>query len=550
MSHREVALSLVRLRTAIDSLVAPSRSDPLAAVPGSARTSIIALLVALCYFAGSQIGFLLTPASTPISTFWPPNAILLAAFLLTSPRIWWVLVLAVLPAHLFVQLRTGIPLISTLAWFVGNTGEALLGAACVRIFKKDKPLFESVHGVIVFLTFGVLLPTLATSFLDAAGVVLTGIGENYWILWTTRLTTNIVADLTIVPIIVILRVKGLSWLRGEDIWAYCEAGVLTIGTVLVSLLAFGRESAPISFWTFIYLLLPLLIWALLRFGSGGVSALTLVVALISFWNTVQGRGSLGMQSMVYAVLSLHFLLTALVVSFLLSGALIAERRRSQETLRTKWGSLVHAQELQRYSVARELHDNILQQLTLVSLHLDKLRAASLIFAKTPLNDLYDQISEISTTIRDLSHDLHPFMLEYLGLPRALKKLCRDAGAQSGIAIKFSEHNVASFLPSDVSSCLFRVAQEALQNIVQHSLARTAAMELKLADRAAVLRVSDDGVGLDPLRPEGIGLTSIRERVLALDGTVAITSAPSKGTVIEVSIPVKNISLAHGSIELD
>jgi len=69
------------------------------------------------------------------------------------------------------------------------------------------------------------------------------------------------------------------------------------------------------------------------------------------------------------------------------------------------------------------------------------------------------------------------------------------------------------------------------------------MELKLADRAAVLRVSDDGVGLDPLRPEGIGLTSIREQILVLDGTVAITSAPSKGTVIEVSIPVKNISFA-------
>lgn len=545
MSHREVASSLFRLQTAIDSLVAPSSSDPLAAVPGSARTSIIALLVALSYYAGSQIGFLLTPASTPIATFWPPNAILLAALFLTSPGIWWVLVLAVFPVHLLIQLRTGIPLISALAWFVGNVGEALLGAVCVRIFKKDKPLFESIYGVIVFLAFGVLVPTFATSFLDAAGVVLTGLGQDYWMLWTTRLTTNIAADLTIVPTIVIFGVKGLSWLRGANIWAYCEAGVLTIGTVLVSLLAFGRESAPISFWTFIYVLLPLLIWALLRFGSGGVSALTLVVALISFWNTVQGRGSLGMQSMVYAVLSLHFLLTALAVSFLLSGALIAERLRSEETLRAKRGNLVHAQEQERYRIARELHDNILQRLTLVSLHLDELRAASLVFAETPLNNLYDQISGISKTIRDLSHDLHPFMLEYLGFPHALKKLCRDVGAQSGITIEFSERNLASFLSSDVSRCLFRVAQEALQNIVQHSLARTAAMELKLADRAAVLRVSDDGVGLDPLRPEGIGLTSIREEVLALDGTVAITSAPSKGTVIEVSIPVKNISLPPG-----
>jgi signal transduction histidine kinase len=544
MSHRELVFPLFRLRTAIDSLVARSGSDPLAAVPASAtspRTLIIALLVALSYYAGSQIGFQLTPAGTPIATFWPPNAILLAAFLLTSRRIWWVLVLAVFPVHLLIQLRTGIPLISALAWFVGNTGEALLGAVCVRIFNRDKPVFESVHGVVVFLALGVLLPTLATSFLDAAGVVWTGLGRDYWTLWTARLSSNIVADLTIVPTIVIFGVKGLSWFRRANSSAYWEAALLAVSTLIVSLFVFGRESAISSFWAFIYAPLPLLIWALLRFGTGGASASMLAFALISVWNTMHGRGPLGLQSTVFAVLSLHFLLTVLAMSFLLSGALIAEKRRSEETLRTKCGSLVHAQELQRYDIARELHDNILQQLTLMSLHLDELRAASLVFAKTPLNDLYDQISNVSKTIRDLSHDLHPFMLEYLGLPRALKKLCRDAGAKSGITIEFSEHNVASFLPSDVSGCLFRAGQEALQNIAQHSHAKTAAMELKLANREVVLRVSDDGVGLVS-GPESIGLTTVREHVLALGGAVAITSAPSKGTVIKISLPVKTISL--------
>jgi signal transduction histidine kinase len=237
-------------------------------------------------------------------------------------------------------------------------------------------------------------------------------------------------------------------------------------------------------------------------------------------------------------LSLHFLLTVLAIGFMLSGALIAERRRSEETLRAKCGNLVHAQELERYRLARELHDNILQRLTLVSLHLDEVRAASLAFAKSPLNNLYEQISDISRTIRDLSHDLHPFMLEYLGLPRALRKLCRDAAAQCGIPIEFSEHNVTSLLPSGVSACLFRVAQEALQNVVQHSKAKAAAMELKLAAREAVLRVSDDGVGIDPSRPDGIELTYMREQVLALHGRLQITSSPSKGTIIEVTVPIK------------
>lgn len=534
MLNRKAVPPILRFGTADGPVDVPGENERLGVAP-VLNTRVVALVVAIGYYLGSQIGFLLTPASTPIATFWPPNAILLAALLLTPARVWWVLVLAVFPAHLIVQLRAHIPLMSSLIWFFGNAGEALLGAMCVRIFKKNKPLFESVHGVIVFLVFGVLVPTVATSFLDAAGVLLTGLGQNYSMLWTTRLSSNIVADLTIVPTIVIFRVKGLAWFRRANLWAYSEAVVLTMSTLVVNLLVFGRESAIGSFWAFTYAPLLLLLWALLRFGSGGASASLLVVGLISIWNTMHGRGPLGMQSLVYAVLSLHFLLTVLAISFLTSGALIAERRSSEETLRAKCGNFVHAQEQERYRIARELHDNILQRLTLLGLNLDELRAASLVFAKPPLNKIYEQISDISKSIRDLSHDLHPFMLEYLGLPRALRKLCRDAGARCGITIDFSGDHLGSPLSSEVASCLFRAAQEALQNIAQHSHAKSALMELRLDGRAVQLRISDDGVGLPS--SEGAGLTLVREQLLALDGTLHISSVPSKGTVIEVSAPV-------------
>src|SRR3981081_4389989 len=212
MSHREAVASFFRLRTAEDSLFAPSTIANATTASGF-RSAAIGLLVALGYYAGSQVGFLLTPKGAQIAAFWPPNAILLAALLLTSRRIWWVLILAVFPAHLLIQLRMGIPLASGLWWFAGNGGEALLGAIGVRFFKKDKPLFESVYGLIVFLTFGVLLPTLATSFLDSAGVILTGLGQSYLTLGTARLTSNIVADLTIVPTIATFIVQGISCFR-------------------------------------------------------------------------------------------------------------------------------------------------------------------------------------------------------------------------------------------------------------------------------------------------------------------------------------------------
>ena len=543
MANREAVLPLFRLRTATDFLRVLDTSDAVTTAPAF-RPSVMAFLAAICYYAGSQIGFSFTPTDTPIATFWPPNAILLGALLLTPARVWGILVFAVLPAHLLVQLKAGIPLITALSWFVGNTGEALLGAVLVRVFKKDKqPLFETVHGVIVFLTFGVLLPVLGTSFLDAAGVILTGLGQNYWMLWTTRLTSNLMSSIIIVPAIVIFGSKGFSRLRKASIPAFSEVAALTAAAAVVSFVVFGKESPAGSLWTFLYLLLPLLIWTLLRSGSGGAIASILAVALISVWDTMHGRGPLGLQTMAYAVLSLHFVLTVLAASFLLSGALMAEKRHSEETLHSKCGNLVHAQEEERYRIARELHDNILQRLTLLNLHLDELRAASLVFAKSPLNNLYEQVSDISKTVRDLSHDLHPFMLEYLGLPRALRKLCKDAGIRSGATIEFSEQDVTSLVPSDVSGCLFRVAQEALENIVRHSHAQSVAMELKVTGRAAVLRISEDGVGIQPGSCEGAGLTQMCEQVLALAGIFEITSSHSKGTVIKVSIPVKTESAA-------
>ena len=209
---REAVAPLSTLRMVFDRLATVTSNLTVSLAPGL-RTSMIALLVAISYYAGSQIGFLFTPPGQPISTFWSPNAILLGVFLLTPPRIWWAFVLAVLPAHLLIQLQFGVPVLSALGWFVGNISEALLGAGCIHFFAKKTSLFESVKGVVIFLAFGVGLATLVTSFLDAGSTVLTGLGRNFWMVWTTRLTNNMVANLTIVPPLVIFGASQISQLR-------------------------------------------------------------------------------------------------------------------------------------------------------------------------------------------------------------------------------------------------------------------------------------------------------------------------------------------------
>jgi signal transduction histidine kinase len=377
-----------------------------------------------------------------------------------------------------------------------------------------------------------------TSFVDAASTVLTGLGSNYWTLWTARLTSNMIANLIIVPTIITFGVNGISWFRRADFARYFEAGVLAVGIVVVSLLVFGRESPAGGMPTFIYAPLPLLLWGALRFGAGGLSASMLVVALISAWNAMHGRGPFGNLSVANS-LSLHFLMMVFAVPLMLTAGLIAERRRGAEVLRETRIKMVDAQEQVRHRIARELHDDIVQQLTLVGLDVDRLRSGSDDCGKTDLDKLYDQISVVSNATRDLSHNLYPFTLEYLGLARALKKLCRDTGAQSSLATSFSERDVPSRLPPDISHCLFRIAQEALQNIVKHGHARAASMELNVHGGHVLLRIVDDGIGITPEQhnSRGMGLASMRERAWALGGTCEVRLGPLKGTTVEASLPL-------------
>ena len=542
MLNREATFPRFGLRTSSSPPTGLSKNAALSLAP-FLRISLGALLVAAAYYAGSELGFFLKPADTAIATFWPPSAILLAAFLLVPTRMWWVFLLAVLPAHLFVQLQGGTTLPAALGWYIANTCGPLLGAVCIRHSKKEKTLFDSLQGIIVFLMFGVLLPPLVKSFLIALATLQTGAESNYWMLWTTRLSSNITSDLILIPLVVIFWRNGVSWFRSAKLGRCIEASVLLAATVGISLLIFSGGSAAGSIPAVIYAPLSLLFWAALRFGPGGLSASLLGVALISIWNTIHGRGPFGTYQiaddiLIHRILFLQGLLMVFGFPLMSMAALITERRCNQETLRDTRSKLIHVQEQEYYRIGRALYEDIAQRLTLVSLGIDALRAGPDASAKPPLNRLHGQISEAVATALDLSHRIHPFMVEYLGLTAALRKLCRETGTTSGMTVNCSIEALPTDLPSDVSHRLFRVAQEALQDIVQHSRAETVAVELRVGDGQLLLRITYDGVGMDPLQGEDIGLAYMREQALSLDGTFKIMSTPKGGTVIEASAPVK------------
>ncbi|HEV2730394.1 MAG TPA: MASE1 domain-containing protein [Terriglobales bacterium] len=496
-----------------------------------------ALLVGIGYYVGTRIGFAWTPSGQPISTFWPPNAIVLAALLLAPQRTWWTILLAVLPVHIFAQLQTGVPVWTAVGWFISNSSEALIGAYCITKFADSAKRLDGVRGVLIFVIFGVLFAPLATSFLDAAAVVITGWGRDYWHLGLERFWTNALAELTVVPIIVLCRSKDISWIRRVNMARWGEAALLTLGTVVVAFLVFGlQDVSPASTPALLYVPLPFLLWAAARFGLCGLSLSLLSLALTSTWFTMHGHEPFPYASLPQNILSLQILFCGVAVPLMFLSAVMAEARRTQESLRRISSSLIEAQEQERHRIARDLHDDLGQELALVNVMLDKLREKSDASLDPALSDLSSRILAISETTRELSHGLYPTQLEYLGLQKAVRKLCDEVERGKEISLHLSIGNLPDKLQPSTLLSLYRVAQETLHNIITHSQAKN--VKVVASDHGQILlRIIDDGVGFDVSQEgAGLGLTSMRQRVQALGGSIDISSSPRAGTQIEVRVP--------------
>jgi PAS domain S-box-containing protein len=206
--------------------------------------------------------------------------------------------------------------------------------------------------------------------------------------------------------------------------------------------------------------------------------------------------------------------------------------------------LMNAQEKERARLARELHDDLSQSVALLSVQLTMLRnePKDFEYMKDQLDQFISEVNRLTGDIHRISHELHPAKLSQLGLKSALRGFCRDLAAAHPLKIDFEADNLPRNLPDDISLCLYRVAQESLQNIIKHSAATSVNVSLKSEDDKIHLSVSDNGKGFDTQAAkakESLGLISIDERVRAVKGAVKIISAVGAGTKIDVQIPVNN-----------
>jgi PAS domain S-box-containing protein len=217
---------------------------------------------------------------------------------------------------------------------------------------------------------------------------------------------------------------------------------------------------------------------------------------------------------------------------------VTERKKAEEAMLGINRRLIEAQERERTRIGRELHDDINQRLALLAMELENLRENPS-RVRRRAQELWQRTHEIATDVQALSHELHSTKLEYLGVVAGMRSWCKEFAERQNLEIDFVA-DVAGNLPSEIGLTLFRILQEALHNAVKHSGVKR--MEVQLSERTNEIHfiIRDSGKGFEletALQGKGLGLTSMRERVRLVNGSIAIDSRPMGGTTIEVSVPL-------------
>jgi two-component system sensor histidine kinase UhpB len=220
---------------------------------------------------------------------------------------------------------------------------------------------------------------------------------------------------------------------------------------------------------------------------------------------------------------------------------LAESTRKERQIHELSARLINAQEDERKRLARELHDDLSQQIAALSLATGNLKRQipeDRAEARAQSDHIHEKLVRLAGDVRRISHELHPAILQYSGIAAALRSYCEEFGTLAGIQVSLDAQGSFEGIAPDAALCLFRVTQEALRNVAKHARVSIASVELKRAGGLLQLTVSDAGVGIDPARASaqaGLGLLNIRERAGLVRGKAEILTSP-QGTSVIVQVP--------------
>jgi signal transduction histidine kinase len=215
-------------------------------------------------------------------------------------------------------------------------------------------------------------------------------------------------------------------------------------------------------------------------------------------------------------------------------------RQQRKELRDLTGRMMTAQDDERRRIARNLHDDLSQTLAHLAIDIGKLAAQASQEVASQLRPLQRHAVQAADTVRQISHELHPSILDDLGLTAALEQYCQEFQERSGISTRFSSRNVTEYLPRDVSSCIYHIAQESLRNVAKHSKSESVFVSLEAVDDVVRLSIKDLGIGLREKSPQSrtsIGIVGMKERARLVNGNLSVLSGSGGGTEVNVEVPV-------------
>jgi len=228
---------------------------------------------------------------------------------------------------------------------------------------------------------------------------------------------------------------------------------------------------------------------------------------------------------------------------------LAERTRNEGEIRSLSARLMNAQEEERARLARELHDDLSQQIAALSIAIGNLKRQipnPESDARSQSDRIQQKLVQFAESLRRLSHQLHPAVLEHSGLAAALQAYCDEFVVLTGIRVSFHTEGSFDHVPASAALGLYRITQEALQNVAKHANAADAEVALRCSEGLLCLTIADHGVGMESRSadaPVGLGLVSIKERTRLLNGTVEILSKANQGTTITVRFDVGSLTKA-------
>lgn len=500
------------------------------------KTAGLALLVAVACYLAARLGDSLVISREAVSALWPGCAFLVSVLLLLPWKTWPALLPAGLAGFVVQDLQFGIKPWSIAIFLVADTLEVLIVVLGLRYSFEEMPQLNSLKALIKYCFCAVILGPFVCSFVGA-----TAFPGFYWTNWRISFFSEALAFLTLTPAI-------LSWanvrlvLSRSSLPSQLETAALMGGMVLFGSFVFlvHWKAIPPGL---LYSLVPLLLWAALRFGSRGASTSVIFLAFLSIWGSIHDRGPFTGPDALHNVLSLQLFLIFAATPFMVLAALAEERERDQAALSNVSRRLIEAQEQERAWIARELHDGICQRLAMLSTRIAKAVRHSSSTAQPSVDQLEkicQQSTELTGDVQALSHKLHPSMLENLGLVMAIKSFCREFSEQCGSAVRLSDANIPKNLPREVSLSLFRVVQEALHNSAKHSGEKHFEVSLQAAAGVIELEVRDRGVGFDVTNAKnskGLGLIIMAERISLVKGQFSVESQQNSGTRIRARVPI-------------